>query len=180
MLLRGLDSCKPHGLVSSRHCTAVAISTVTEAQSDLWLPLLAPLAAQCGRDVNEGRTSGPSGSCGPNWLWHLWHEADSRGLRQGTTRAVEGRATSGNVGAFGGTHLRVPAGRRKPHEEPTHSIAMCFLSFPTLKGRLGSPPRGMHASIHLCIRWGHRGDSAVNGIVLLVGASPFIHPDVLP
>lgn len=62
---------------------AVTVGTVTEARSDLRLPLLTPLAAWCGRDVNEGRTSGPGGSCGPNWLWRLWHEANCRGLKEG-------------------------------------------------------------------------------------------------
>lgn len=54
----GADSCKPHGLVSSRHRTAVGT-----AWSNLWLPLLACLATGCGGNVNEGRVSGPTASC---------------------------------------------------------------------------------------------------------------------
>lgn len=44
-------------------CAAVAMGTKTSAGSDSWLPILTPLAAVGGGDVNEGRTPVPTASC---------------------------------------------------------------------------------------------------------------------
>lgn len=97
----GADSCKPHGLVSSRHRTAVGT-----AWSNLWLPLLACLATGCGGNVNEGRVSGPTASCRGCDICLLTPTAEARGKSR-TTGAGEGRAAAGNVGASWGLFLGV-------------------------------------------------------------------------
>ena len=131
VLLRGPDSCKPHGLVSSRLCMAKAAGTVTWAGSDLWLPLLAPLAAGCRRDVNEGRTSGPGGSCG---------------VKPSAGAAGKACPTQGSWGPVSGSPLARERLAKEP--APTHSIS----SFPSWKSRREHPLCRGVGCIHAAIR----------------------------
>ena len=138
VLLRGPDSCKPHGLVSSRLCMAKAAGTVTWAGSDLWLPLLAPLAAGCRRDVNEGRTSGPGGSCG---------------VKPSAGAAGKACPTQGSWGPVSGSPLARERLAKEP--APTHSVSSCVgpgLSFPSWKSRRGHPLCRGVGCIHAAIR----------------------------